>query len=103
MSNKIFLVKKVAFFIRPITFFFFIFFYVLLLLQTEPGSSSGSGEALAKFSRICAELYWDFAGSIPRPVGGQAVPRNGVSFTHLSWVFLGFFIRHFFCFNYFFT
>ena len=41
----------------------------------------GSGEALAKFSRNYAELYWDFNESIPRPVGGQEVPENGFIFT----------------------
>ena len=41
----------------------------------------GSGEALAKFSRNYAELYWDFNESIPRPLGGQEVPENGFIFT----------------------
>ena len=44
-------------------------------MQTEPGSIPGSGEDLAKFSRNCAELYWDFNESIPRPLGGQEVPE----------------------------
>ena len=55
--------------------------YVLLLMQTEPGSIPGSGEALAKFSRNYAELYWDFNESIPRPLGGQELPENGFIFT----------------------
>ena len=42
-------------------------------MQTEPGSIPASGEALAKFSRKYAELYWDFKESIPRPLGGQEV------------------------------
>jgi hypothetical protein len=41
----------------------------------------GSGEALAKFSRNYAEFYWDFNGSIPRPLGGQEVPENGFIFS----------------------
>ena len=45
-------------------------------MQTEPGSIPGSGEALAKFSRIYAELYCDFNEAIPRPLGGQEVPQN---------------------------
>ena len=36
---------------------------------------------LAKFSRNCAELYWDFNESIPSPLGGQEVPENGFIFT----------------------
>ena len=43
-------------------------------MQTEPGSILGSGEALAKFSRNYAELYWDFKETTPRPLGGQEVP-----------------------------
>ena len=50
-------------------------------MQTEPGSIPGSGEALAKFSRNYAKLYWDFNESIPRPLGGQKVPANGFIFT----------------------
>ena len=50
---------------------------LILLMQTEPGSIPGSGEALAKFSRNYAELYWEFNEPISRPVGGQEVPRNG--------------------------
>ena len=45
-------------------------------MQTEPGSIPGLGEALAKFSRNYAELYWDFNESIPRPLGGQEEPEN---------------------------
>ena len=47
-------------------------------MQTEPGSIPWSGEALAKFSSNYAELYWDFNESIPRPLGGQEVPENGL-------------------------
>ena len=47
---------------------------LILLMQTEPGSSPGSGEALAKFSRNFAELYWEFNEHISRPLGGQEVP-----------------------------
>ena len=50
---------------------------LILLMQTEPGSIPGSGEALAKFSRNYAELYWEFNEPISRPLGGQEVPRNG--------------------------
>ena len=52
-----------------------------MLMQTEPGSIPGSGEALAKFSRNYAELYWHFNESIPRPLCGQEVPENGFIFT----------------------
>ena len=48
-----------------------------MLMQTEPGSIPGSDEALAKFYRNYAELYWDFNETIPRPLGGQEVPENG--------------------------
>ena len=47
---------------------------LILLMQTEPGSSPGAGEALAKFSRNYAELYWEFNEPISRPLGGQEVP-----------------------------
>ena len=50
-------------------------------MQTEPGSIPGSGEALTKFSRNYAELYWDFNESIPRRLGGQEVPENRFIFT----------------------
>ena len=46
---------------------------LILLMQTEPGSIPGSGEALAKFSRNYAELYWEFNEPISRPLGGQEV------------------------------
>ena len=52
-----------------------------MLMQTESGSIPGSGEALAKFSRNYAELYWNFNESIPRPLGSQEVPENGFIFT----------------------
>ena len=58
-------------------------------MQTEPGSIPGSGEALAKFSRNYAELYWDFNESIPRPLGGQEVPENGFIFTPRYSIFSG--------------
>ena len=47
-------------------------------MQTEPDSIPGSGEALTKFSRNYAELYWNFNESIPRPLGGQEVPEMGL-------------------------
>ena len=47
------------------------------------------GEALAKFSRNYAELYWDFNESIPRPLGGQEVPENGFIFTPRYSIFSG--------------
>ena len=50
-------------------------------MQTGPASIPGSGEALAKFSRNYAELYWDFNESIPRPLGVQEVPENEFIFT----------------------
>ena len=50
-------------------------------MQTEPGSIPGSGEALAKFSRNYAELYWDFNEAIPRTLDGQEVPENWFIFT----------------------
>ena len=62
---------------------------MLLLLQAEPVSIPGSGEALAKFSRNYAELYWDFNETIPRPLGGQEVPEMGV--TVPSYLFFSFF------------
>jgi len=46
-------------------------------MQTEPGSIPGAGEALAKFSRKSAELYWVSNEPISRPLGGQEVPQNG--------------------------
>ena len=67
---------------------------MLLLLQTETGSIPGFGEALAKFSRNYAELYWDFNETIARPLGGQEVPRNGGYFTQLYiYIYYNFFGR----------
>ena len=101
MSNEIVLIKKSLFFTRTFykNFFFIrtqthklffirtlffvsfqyiiniqIYNYVPLHMQTEPGSIPGSGEALAKFSRNYAELYWDFNETIARPLSGQEVP-----------------------------
>ena len=50
-------------------------------MQSEPGNIPGSDDALAKFSRNYAELYWDFNESIPRPLDGQEVPENGFILT----------------------
>ena len=58
-------------------------------MQTEPGSIPVSGEALAKFSRNYAELYWDFNESIPRTLGGQEVPENDFIFTPRYSIFSG--------------
>ena len=48
-------------------------------MQAEPGSIPGAGEALAKFSRKYADLYWASNEPISRPLGGQEVPRNQLS------------------------
>ena len=49
---------------------------LILLMQTEPGSSPGSGEALAKFSRNYAELYWEFNEHISRPIPYRPLIRR---------------------------
>lgn len=89
MSNTIlYFAERFFYFAEPLFYFaerfFYFFIYknlniqiyknVLLFMQADPGSTPEQGEALAKLP----ELYWDFNESIPRPLGGQEVPRNGV-------------------------